>query len=180
MEQISEKALSAVSENGNSLQHTIGDVEVALRLLAYNGGNASRTCRELKVRADLDIHPNTLRGWQQNHFPEKYATIQREMADEIGERVGGIVTDLAIQGAEIQGQMLTKLEDKLKETENVELKDLTNGVRSLAQSTETNVRNRQLLFNKPTSIVENRNIEEALDYFEELGIIDSTAEEVED
>jgi hypothetical protein len=64
--------------------HTIDDVALALRVLAYFSGNASRAAKALTAEGHR-ISPRTLARWRDSHI-ELYWNIRREMEADAADR----------------------------------------------------------------------------------------------
>jgi hypothetical protein len=170
----------AKTEKGTTLnKYNNEEVEIVLRLLAFNGGNYARTARQMQEEYSIEIHPQYIKKWATESFPHKYAEIQRTLSEELSDRVAGKVTDLAIRGADTQSRLLDQLDNELDQNERIPVRDLAPSLRNVAQATDMNIKAQQLLRDKPTSIVENRTVEEALEYLEKQDIfIDVESEEI--
>lgn len=166
------QAQKALTENGTKLKkHTLEDVEVLLRLLALNGGNYQRTALQAETDFKIEIHPMTLKKWSVNHFPQRYAEIQRDLVDEINDRAAGKIGDLTQKGIDLQNKLLEEL-DKVLETEpSLSVRELTPAITNISRATESNIKQRQLLQDKPTSIQEVRTIDETIEFLERDNII---------
>jgi hypothetical protein len=171
-----------MTEQGTQLKKfTVQDVETVLNVLAMNGGNYSRTSEQVGKEYGIEIHPVTLKKWATTQFPSKYAVIQRTLADKINDVVAGRIGDLALTGTEVQHRLLQQLAERIDEEPNVPIKELAPAVRNIAQATQTNIQQRQLLEGKPTGITELRNIEETVRELEQNEIlVDAEVVEEED
>jgi hypothetical protein len=171
-----------MTEQGTVLKKfTVEDVDTVLNVLAMNGGNYSRTSEQVGKEYGIEVHPVTLKKWVTVQFPSKYAVIQRELSDKINDVVTGRIGDLALSGTEIQHSLLEQLAERIDQEPNVPIKELAPAVRNIAQATQVNIQQRQLLEGKPTGITELRNIEETVKELEQNEIlVDAEVVEEED
>lgn len=164
--------VKAVTEQGTKLKKfSVEDVETVLGVCAMLGGNASRTSESVKEEYGIDIHPITIRQWVDKKFPSRYAQIQASLGSEINEVVKGRIGELAMRSAELQGRLLDRLDERLRDETDVPIKELAPAIRNIAQSVDVNLKQKQLLENKPTHITEVRTIEETIEELERDEII---------
>jgi hypothetical protein len=149
------------AENGRPIRgdYTLSDVEMALGTLALNGSNYSRTSSELKEQYNLQVHPQTLKGWALQSFPRKYAEIQHQIQDHIGEDLASKLSDNAMGAVIVQSDTIERLS---KHVDDLDVKDLANVARNLAQTTSLNTEKARLLRDQPTKIVEHKDPEEII------------------
>lgn len=168
-----------INDNGNkSKRFSDDEITLLLTCLVMNGGKYKQTSRQALEELGIEVHHETLERWRKVYYPSQYLEIQRTLADKLSSKLAGRITDVAQQSISITEQLQEQLEDKLQ-TESFDLKDLPIAIRNMAQTSEITVRNRQLLEDKPTEILEARNIEQTLSDLEESEII-VDAEVVED
>ena len=151
------------------------DVEVVLRLVAFNGGNIAASTRAINEDYHISVHPNTVSRWINTHFPRRYVQIQNELADDVENRVAGKLGDLSMRSAQTQERLLDELDnqlarDQLNERETP-VKDLAPAIRNIAQANQSNIQQQRLLRDKPTSIVETRTIDETIAYLERENLL---------
>jgi citrate lyase gamma subunit len=164
--------VKAITENGASLKkYSVTDVELILSVLALNGGNVSRTARQVGEELRITIHPNTLKKWKNESFPTRYAQIQDELSGKINDVVTGRIGDLALRGTEIQETILERLADQLVREDDIPVKDLSPSLRNITQATDMNIKQKQLLEDKPTQIIEKRSIEDTVKELEDNDIL---------
>ncbi len=159
---------SPSTEAGGKLtDHTIEDVEFALRLYAYNGGNASSTAATLETTYGIKVHPATIRNWSERLFPQRFVQIQKELQTEITDRVAGKIADVAHQQVDLQAKWTEHLADQ--PLDDITPDKLASGLRSIAQATSSNIEKAQLLRDQPTAIVKHTP-DDALKFLKDLGI----------
>lgn len=167
-------SLPATTERGGKLQYTEAEVELGLRLMILNGGNATLTAKMLKEQG-IRASKASLLKWRSTLFPRLYRKLMTEMGREVGEEIAGRAYERAIQADKAEEAYLAKAEEKLDE---VPAKDLAKSVQALAMAKEKNVSVGRLLKEQPTSI-EKVDINASIATLERLKVV-QPAEEVID
>jgi hypothetical protein len=146
----------AVSEQGKKLRHTDAEVDLALKLLAINGGKTIVTEEQL-LSQNIQVHRNTLANWREHCFPRRYAQIRHELGREITEEVAGRALETALIADEAEKRYI---EEALAKLHEVDPNHLAKNAAQLANTKATNIQVAQLLRDRPTEITEHRGLEE--------------------
>lgn len=159
----------ASTETGGQLrEHTLEDVELSLRVLAYNGSNYSRSSIQLKDEFGIDVHSQTLRRWANTHFPRKYALIQKDLDKEIGDKLSGRLTDVALKGTELQDELLDDLNEQKGE---LEPREIAIALRNVSQAVVPAIEKSQLLRGKPERRTEVKDSDQLIAKLVQLGVV---------
>lgn len=159
------------NENGNvSKRFSDADIELILKTLALNGGQMKKTSQQLREQFKLEVHPQTLKRWKDVNYHSAYSRLQRELSDELSTQLAGKITDVAHQSISIQERLQEEMDEQLN-SESFELKELPSAIRNMAQASEISIRQKHLLEDKPTEILEVRGIEETISDLEESELI---------
>lgn len=146
--------------------YTEVDVEMAMRVLALYGGNCVRASEVLKSEG-RPISVEKLRQWKRETHIVRYEKAVDELRARIGTRVSNEAMEVVSRAASIEDALMDRLED---EVHALKPGELAKAALNVAQTKRTNVEIARLLRNEPTSIVENRTVEESLDTLKDLGI----------
>jgi len=164
-----ELAKYAQTEVGTSLRNfTIEDVELALRILAYNGTSYTTTSRILEEDYSISVHTSTLKRWATSHFANRYVAIQQSLDQEISQKLSGELTDVAIRASDVQKQVIDKLNQNLND---LETKDLSATAKNLSQVINPAIEKTQLLRGKPTERTESKDAEKIIAKLAEMGLV---------
>jgi hypothetical protein len=90
--------------------HTIEDVALALRVLAYFSGNVSRAARALR-QAGHRTSPRTLGRWRDSHY-EFYWEIRRQVESNAAE-------NRIVEAVQVLGAWLDVVEPRIKSLESL-------------------------------------------------------------
>jgi hypothetical protein len=104
-------------------------------------------------------------------YPDRYAQIQREIAEDVSDRVSGRLGDVLVKGANVQDTLLDQLAERLESKPDIDVKDLAASTRNIAQSNHVNLQQRQLLQDKPTSISKVEGIDELVEELKREGLV---------
>lgn len=168
-----------LNEEGNkSKKFDDSTIELILTTLAFNGGKEKQTAEQVREQFAIEIHPTTLARWKNSAYASQYSAIQRNLADKLSSQLAGKITDVAHQSITIQERLQGEMEEQLN-NDSFDLKDLPSAIRNMAQASEISIRQKQILEDKPTEIIEVRGIEETISDLEESELI-IDAETVED
>lgn len=167
---VTDLAIQAQTERGATIQYTDEEVNLALKLLAINGGAPATTQLQLADEG-WKISRNTLKAWRDNQFARRYAETRRSMGKEISEKIAGQAMERALQADEAQQLYLQAAIDKVNE---VDANHLAKNVASLSQAKATEIEKARLLRNEPDSIQETRTLEENVAVLERLEVAEQT------
>jgi hypothetical protein len=111
----------ATTEQGNPLyKYTMQDVELALQVLALNGGNASKASNILEEQHSFNVPGQVLRRWATIKFTNRYNTIQHELRNTISQDLASKLTANAQRSADITETLLDSLADEVDELDPLE------------------------------------------------------------
>lgn len=159
----------ATTELGTSLKtHTMEDVGLGLRVLAYNGSNYSRSSALLQSEYDVKVHAATLRKWATVSFAQRYAEIQKELDTDISNKLSGRLTDAAVLATETQIEIINELADNITD---LEPNELAPAARNLSQVSTPAIEKAQLLRGKPTDRTETRDASKLMAKLVEMGLV---------
>lgn len=162
------KVPTAKTELGTTLRnYTMEDVELTLRVLALNGGNYSRTSLILDEEHGLAIHSQTIQKWATVSFTNRYIEVISELKERIGERLSAKLSDVAIQGAEVQEKLIGRLDDRI---DDLAPKELPGAIRNMAQANSMSIEKMQLLRGQATDRVQHMKPEEIVEELKSLDI----------
>lgn len=165
----------AESEAGRLIEHTDGEVDRTLRLLAINGGSIKDTCAQLE-EAGASIHRNTLSKWRNNLFPKRYAKIRGELGKEISADLAGRAFETALQA---DAAVKTYVERAVQKIDEVEPHHLAKGAQSLSMVHANAIEKARLLRNEPDHIQETRSVDELVAVLVRSGVVEDDGIEAE-
>lgn len=140
----------ANTEVGGSLQKwTMPDVELALQVLALNGGNSSKTSAILESEHNLNVPAQTIRKWAKTQFTNRYNIIQHELRNTISQDLASKLTENAQRSAEITETLLDSLSDDL---DGLEPTEKSRVAKDVSQIGSTSIDKSLLLRGQPTDI----------------------------
>lgn len=158
--------------------YTLGEIDAALTVLAYQGANTHRASRELGIPA------STLRDWRNGAYRDRY----REIAEREGPRLEAIAaqqaTELILRSADTEHRIHDLLDAATDpDHEALKPKDITELAGALQRVTTSKGINTTKLLEltgRPTSVVEHRDPKQAAQALaRRLGVtLDSDAIEV--
>lgn len=145
------------------------EVERGLQTVALVGGNCAEASRR------LDMPEETLRVWAKEMHADRYREIRTELVPQIHAKVAQDSEDLALSLAEAEKQTL---EQFMGQIEELDPKDTTTALRNLTVSKGINVEKAQLGRDRPTAIVQQRELAYVRAALQQLGVlVNGTAEE---
>ena len=165
-----EKPKWAMSERGMTVRHTEEEVETALRYLALNGGKAAVTEEQL-LSENIHINRRQLGTWRDQSFPHLYLKLRHDLGREIGKGVAGDALERAKEALEAQQIYTNAAVERVGE---VPPEHLSKGALALAQAASQTIEKHQLLEERPTEIVETRDVADLLGTLERLGVAKAT------
>lgn len=165
----------AISERGATTRYTEAHVDLALRLLALNGGKVKPTVQMLEEEG-VPVAYATLRSWRHHVFPRRYWQIRHELGKDISEEVAGRSLERALQADEAAQQYIETAVEKLPA---VPPAHLAKSALALTQAASTSIEKAQLLRERPTEIVETRSVPELFADLERLGVLKDQSIEAE-
>lgn len=149
-------------------------IERGLMEVALAGGNVALASRRLKDRGH-DIASTTLGYWVNVSRAGRYAEVAAEHAAKVEEVIVREARENAMKAAEVERLALDKTVEQL---EKGQLKDASTAARNAATVKGINVDKTLIMTNRPNQITETRQADDILRKWQELGIIDSDAEEI--
>lgn len=159
----------AQTEVGTRLRDfTIEDVELALRILAYNGTSYTTASKILDEDYQLSVHTSTLKRWVTSHFANKYAQIQEALDQEISQKLSGKLGDVALQAVGVQKKVIEELSSNIHD---LETKDLSVTAKNLSSVINPAIEKTQLLRGKPTQRTETKDAEKIITKLAEMGLV---------
>jgi hypothetical protein len=172
----------AVTERNKSIAHTEPEVDLALKMLAFNGGNAHLTAKQLKEEG-LDITRYKLEGWRERSFPRRYHQIRNELGKEVGEDMAGRAFERALQADEASRLYLN---EAIKRLPDLAPEDIAKAIQAFSNAMKNNVEKAQTLRGEPNVIEASRDINDEIRELERLGVgkrveaIDVEVEEIDE
>src|SRR5262245_10131471 len=161
----------ATTELGTNLRsYSEEDVNLVLRVLAYNGGNLNLTVAELEDKYGKSITSQTVARWRSTLFAQRYTEIQYELQSEINKKLAGVLAENGIKSAQAQAEMIDRL---MNEVNSLEPKQLATAARELAQVQSIAVDKSSLLRGLPTQIHAERKPEDVVRALKELNIVEA-------
>jgi hypothetical protein len=159
----------------HGVEKTPAEIDRALTVLAYYGGNTARTGRELGMsRATLHL-------WKTDSHRDRYLEIAEREGPRIEAQAAAQARELIIRSADVEHTILDRLagEDDVEPTTK-ELSELAGALQRVTTSKGINTTKLLELTGRPTAIVEHRDPKQAAAALSRrLGvIIESTAEDV--
>lgn len=167
LEQAPVLAQRMVTERGVTIRYAEDEVNLALRLLALNGGSYKPTVDQLASEG-LQMTRETLRHWRDNAFPRRYYELRRELGRDVGEELAGRAFERAMQADQAEQEYIDKAIEKM---DRVPPAHLAKSALALAQAKALNVQNSQLLRDRPTEIRETRGVDDLIGTLERLKVV---------
>ena len=140
-------------------RYTSDERELALRLLAFNGGNVSRTVQQLAQDGHA-ISDTALRSWKEVVYARRYAELCGEVANDVAANAAGEAMEIATQAAEAERLYVNAAMSRIDE---VDARDLARGAQALSQVKATQIHSARLLREQPTEIRETTDIADLID-----------------
>lgn len=150
------------------------EIALALRVMALHGGNA-RKANEILTGEGKPIPQKTLETWRDSTYAVEYQDAMYRLRKEIGSATSDQAMNLAAGAAQVEEALIRRAAETLHA---LPVKDLTKAALNMALVKKNNVETARVLRNEPTHIVEARDVSETLDTLKDLGVVDTTAEEV--
>jgi hypothetical protein len=167
-EAVATPSKQAVTERGATLRdRTEHEVDEALRALALNCGQLTKTCEQL-AEGGISIHRDTLRKWRETSFPRRYHAIRKDLGRDIGEEIAGRAFERALQADDAARQYI---QEAIKKLSKVPAEHLAKNAHSLAQAMGISVEKAQTLGNEPNQIIETRSVDENIRVLERYGVL---------
>jgi len=159
----------AVSERGREIRHSVQEVDLALKLMALNGGKTMVT-ETMLLAENIRVHRNTLRVWRDETFPRRYAQIRAEMGQEVTEEVAGRALERALEADDATHAYIKEAKAKVGQ---VSPAHLAKNAQALANAESQLVQTAQLLRDRPTSITEDRSLGDLVGTLVKLGVAEA-------
>lgn len=158
----------AVSENGRRTRYTEREVENALKIVVFYGGQASAAAAFL-AEEGVSIDAKTLSHWRDRAFPRLYLRLRRELSREVGEEIAGRAMERALQADNAEKLYIEAAANKVN---HVEPNHLAKNVLALANAKGQNIEKAQLLRHEPTQIIETRDLGDLVGVLERLKVVE--------
>lgn len=162
------------TENGGTVRRTPEEVDLCLKVLILNGGDAKGSQEQLRATG-LDIERHSLTEWRDRAFPRRYSQLRRDLGREVSEEVAGRALERALELDKAEQVYIGKA---LAKVDEVDANHLAKNAYALANAKSQNVEKAQLLRNQPTSI-QRVDWEDAMRILERLNVAQSIESEVE-
>jgi hypothetical protein len=151
-------------------------VDQSLLQLVLNDGNVTKTCRDMKA-AGVDIPRKTLTGWR-DAYPRRYQFHATQSARELEERIVTKQRAIASAALDVVQEAIEKEADRVKAGD---VRDMAASARSLATTSAIATDKLLAMTGRPSAIVQHeRKPEQIIAKLQELGVVEGTAEEVDD
>jgi hypothetical protein len=120
-----DQIVKATNELGTtSKKYSVEDIDAILKTCAFQTGNYSRTAQLVREEFCLEVHPNTVRKMVIEQYPDRYAQIQREIAEDVSDRVSGRLGDVLVKGANVQDTLLDQLAERLESKPDIDVNSI--------------------------------------------------------
>lgn len=159
----------------HGVEKTPTEIDHALTVLAYYGGNASRAATE------LGMSDRTLRLWRSDTHRDRYLEIAEREAPRLEALAAHQAREIILRASDAEHSLIDRLNDRLanNETSSKELSELAGTLQRVTTSKGINGTKLLELTNRPTSIVEHRDpTTTAQSLARKLGIVNATAEDI--
>jgi hypothetical protein len=153
------------------------EIDRALTVLAYYGGNAARASQE------IGMSESTLKLWRRETHRDRYLAIAEREAPRLEALAAHQARELILRAGDAEHSLIDRLNDRLADDESSskELSELAGTLQRVTTSKGINGTKLLELTGRPTQIVEHRDPrQEAAALARRLGVaIESTATEIE-
>lgn len=140
----------------------------ALTELALCGGSGTRAVRRLKEKG-IEVARTTLVEWRDDTRSEEYAAIRDETAARVQRIIAAEHEDLAIKGAELTRELLTRTKERIGEIPD---RDLPGALRNAATATAISTDKALMARERPVVMPPaSRNLDEVVKGLEALGVL---------
>lgn len=141
--------------------------EIALRLLATNGGNIQRTSQQL-AHTGRAVDETALKHWRDVQHARRYAELCVEVAHDVAANTAGEAMEIAADASKAEREYIAAAQRKIDE---VPARDLAKAAQALASAKMTNVQSARLLREQPTQIQETRDIATLVGILQREGVL---------
>lgn len=138
-----------------------------LAMIAW-AGNASAASSALEAEKGIKISSSTLSGWVRGAHALRYQEMREKYADQLEAQLIGDYRDLVKHALEAEGLAIEKARDRLHAGRD---EDPGRTAANLARVAQANTDKMLSLSGRPTSIREDRNVEEILRSLAAKGVI---------
>lgn len=141
----------------HGVEKTPAEIDKALTVLAYYGGNAVRAA------SDIGMSDRTLRLWRSETHRERYLEIAEREGPRLEQLAAQQARELILRAADAEHGVLDRLATRLDDTESTskELSELAGTLQRLTTSKGINGTKLLELTGRPTQIVEHRDPKQA-------------------
>lgn len=135
------------------------DITTGLMALIAWAGNAVAAANALKAEDKLHIAPATLRNWARERYAARYDELREKYAEQLEGQLAHDMREIAGQAIQVERLALEKAEAKLKRNGDDDPARTASHAARVAQSSVDKLLS---LTGRPTSIREDRNMNEIL------------------
>lgn len=151
-------------------------VDMALLQLVLNDYNVTKTCRDLEAHAGVKIPRKTLSEWR-DRYPRRLQFHATQSARELEERI--VTKQRAIASAALD-VVQDAIEKEAKRVQAGDVRDMSATARNMSVVHAVNLDKLNVMTGRPSAIVEHKRPEQIIQRLAELGVIEGSAEEVDD
>lgn len=144
------------------------DITTGLMALVAWAGNPTAASKALKSEGKLDITPQTLNSWAKERYPEQYAELRERFSEQMERELAHEYRNAARRAVEVQLLGLEKAAEKLDQNRD---QDPSRTAANAATVADKMTGKLLALTGRPTSIREDRNIEQILRSLAAKGVI---------
>lgn len=152
--------------------------QVDMGLIAYivYNGNTRNAAKALKDEG-ITIHESTLRTWVRSTHTGRFLELREAELPRIKAQLAGKLEAIADKAATAQDQALDRF---IKEMPDMDIKDVIKGLQSSGIVGGIGVQRSSELRGESNLIIEHKNPAEIIKKLERMGVIETTAEEIEE
>jgi hypothetical protein len=141
-------------------KYTEDTLELALNVLAQNGGRPTYASAALAQQHGINIPHQTLSEWKHNYHPDRYDQICTALQDQRAERMAARAEDVALAATDLE---LLLLDDLRATRHNLKPAEVAGAVRNVTTTKTLNVEKViNPLRNRPSRITAIRSADEIL------------------
>ena len=155
--------------------YTEAEITEGLMALIAWAGNASAAARSLEAQGKMTVNPATLHAWAREKHSDRYEELRSKYAEQLEGQLVHEYRDVARLAVEVQREALDQALTRLKGGKD---QDPSRTAANAATVADKMTRNTLALSGRPTSIREDRNLNEVLRSLAAKGIIDLPPEDV--
>ena len=169
--------MTALAPRGIHNPYTEAEITEGLMAVIAWAGNASAAARSLKAQGKMEVSSTTLLEWMRERHAAKYEELREKYADQLEAQLIHEYRDVARLAVEVQRTGLEKAKSRLEDGKD---QDPARTAANAATVADKMTRNMLSLSGRPTSIREDRNLNEVLRSLAAKGIIDLPPDSVQE